>query len=77
MVSAPSEGCRKIGVVEVHRVMLGAGRHNFPAVVVGLGHIADLKEGHYIAVMGTGLGAMVVAHKGAVREDIRADEDLG
>ena len=56
--------------------MLGAERHNFPAVVVGLGHIADLKEGHCIAVMGTGLGA-VVGHKGAVQEDIRADEDLG
>ena len=56
--------------------MLGAGRHNFPAVVVGLGHIADLKEGHYIAVEGTGLGAVVV-RKGSVEEDIRAAEDLG
>ena len=56
--------------------MLGAGHHNFHAVAVEVRHIDDLKEGHYIAVVGTGLGAVVV-HKGSFEEDIRAAEDLG
>ena len=77
MESALSEGCRTIEVAELHRVTLGVGRYSSLAVAVEVGRIADLEVGHRTAVVGIGLGA-VLLHKVAVgREDNLVAVDSG
>ena len=76
MESALSEGCRRTGEAELHRVTLGVGRHKSLAVVVEVVHIAGLEEEYFVAWGGTGLGA-VVLRTVAVGEDTLAAVDLG
>ena len=49
-------------------VMLGVGRYSSPAVMVEVDHTAGSEEGHHTAVVGTGLG-VVVLHKMTVGEE--------
>lgn len=82
MESALSEGCRRTGEAELHRVTLGVGRHNSLGVVAEVVHIAGLEEeyyvavGYHVAVGGIVLGA-VVLRTVAVGEDTLAAVDLG
>lgn len=77
MESALSEGCRTIEVAELHRATLGVGRYNSLAVAAEVGHIAALEVVHRTAVVGIGLGA-VLLHKVAVgSEDNLAAVDSG
>lgn len=58
-------------MAELHRVTLGAGHYRSLVVVAEGVRMADLEEGHHTAVVGIGLGA-VVLRKVAVGKDTLA-----
>lgn len=64
-------------MVELRRATLGVGQQNCLAVVVEVGDMADLEEGHRTGVVGIGLGVVLLLHKVAVgKEDSPAVVDL-
>ena len=75
MVSALSEGCRRIGAAELHMVMLEVKRCKSLDVVVELDHTADLKEGCRV-VVGIGLEVVVLRKVAVGVEDTPAAVDL-
>lgn len=75
MESALSEVCRRIEAAELHRVTLGVGRYTSLVVAAELVHMAGFEEGHHAAVVGIGLGA-VVLRKAAVGKDNLAAVEL-
>ena len=64
-------------MVEPRRVTLGVEHHNWLAVVVEVGHMVDLEEGHHTAAMSIGLGEEVLRKMAVGEEDSHAAVGLG
>ena len=64
-------------MAEPRRVTLGVEHHNSLAVVVEVGHMVDLEEGHHTAAMGIGLGEEVLRRVAVGKEGIHGFVGLG